>query len=119
MNAKRRVEIFSAGCPVCEDTIALINRLACASCEVTVLDMRNPDVASLAKRIGVRSVPAVVNWRSAVPGEVRTKRPSAPPGLGSQCPSGSGVGRCEVHMKLGHSNTLLQMSSKRMYVIVV
>jgi glutaredoxin 3 len=32
----------------------------CPSCEVTVLDMRQPDVASRAKRLGVRSVPAVV-----------------------------------------------------------
>jgi glutaredoxin 3 len=60
MNAKRTVEIFSAGCPTCEDTIALVNRMACPACEVTVLDMHDPDVASRAKRIGIRSVPAVV-----------------------------------------------------------
>jgi glutaredoxin 3 len=60
MNAKRTIEICSAGCPVCEDIIELVNRVACASCEVTVLDMYNPDVASRAKRSGIRSVPAVV-----------------------------------------------------------
>jgi glutaredoxin len=60
MNAKRTIEIFSAGCPACEDTIALVNRVACPSCEVTVLDMHNSDVASRAKRLGIRSVPAVV-----------------------------------------------------------
>jgi glutaredoxin 3 len=60
MNAKRTIEIFSAGCPACEDTIELVNRVACASCEVTVRDMHNPEVASRAKRIGIRSVPAVV-----------------------------------------------------------
>ena len=60
MNAKRTIEIFSAGYPVCEDTIELINRVACPSCEVTVLDMRQPDIASRAKRLGIRSVPAVV-----------------------------------------------------------
>jgi glutaredoxin 3 len=60
MNAKRTIEIFSAACPVCEETIQLINRVACPSCEVTVLDMKNPDVASRAKRLGIRSVPAVV-----------------------------------------------------------
>jgi hypothetical protein len=43
MKAKRTIEIFSAGCPVCEDTIQLINQLACPSCKVTVLDMQNPD----------------------------------------------------------------------------
>jgi glutaredoxin 3 len=60
MNATRTIEIFSAGCPACEDTIALVTRVACPSCEVTVLDMHNPDVASRAKRLGIRSVPAVV-----------------------------------------------------------
>jgi glutaredoxin 3 len=60
MNAKRTIEIFSAGCPACQETIELVNRIACPSCEVTVLDMRQPDVASRAKRLGVRSVPAVV-----------------------------------------------------------
>lgn len=60
MNAKRTIEVFSAGCPACEDTIALVNRVACPSCEVSVLDMHNPEVASRAKRLGIRSVPAVV-----------------------------------------------------------
>jgi glutaredoxin 3 len=60
MNAKRTIEVFSAGCPACEDTIALVNLVACPSCEVTVLDMHNPDVARRAERLGIRSVPAVV-----------------------------------------------------------
>ena len=60
MNAKRTIEVFSAGCPACEDTVTLVNRVACPSCEVTVLDMHNSDVASGAKHLGSRSVPAVV-----------------------------------------------------------
>jgi glutaredoxin 3 len=60
MNAKRTIEIFSAGCPACEEAMQLINRVACPACEVTVLDMKSPDVASRAKRLGIRSVPAVV-----------------------------------------------------------
>jgi glutaredoxin 3 len=60
MNAKRQVEIFSAGCPLCEETIQLVNRAACPSCDVAILDMRDPQVASRAKSLGVRSVPAVV-----------------------------------------------------------
>lgn len=59
MNAKRKIEVFSAGCPVCEETIALVNRLACSSCEVTVQSMNDPAVAARAKRLGIRSVPAV------------------------------------------------------------
>lgn len=60
MAATRKIEVFSAGCAVCEDTIALINRLVCPSCEVEILDMRNAAVAKMAKDHGVRSVPAVV-----------------------------------------------------------
>jgi len=60
MASKRQIEVFSAGCSVCEETIEMVNRIACPSCEVTVLDMRNPDVASRAKDLGIRSVPAVV-----------------------------------------------------------
>lgn len=58
--ATRKIEIFSAGCPACEETVALVNGIACASCNVTVLDMKDPKVASRAKSLGIRSVPAVV-----------------------------------------------------------
>jgi hypothetical protein len=60
MTAKRKVEIFSAGCPVCEETVELVNRLACPSCDVSVLDMRDGTVAARAKGLGIRSIPAVV-----------------------------------------------------------
>ena len=60
MNGKRTIEIFSAGCPACEEAVELVNRLACLSCEVIVLDKKRPDVANRAKRLGIRSVPAVV-----------------------------------------------------------
>ena len=59
MNPKRNIEVFSAGCPACEDVIGLINKLACPSCHIEVLDMRQPGVAAKAKQYGVRSVPAV------------------------------------------------------------
>jgi len=36
MNEKRKVEIFSAGCPVCEEAVSVVKRMACSSCEVTV-----------------------------------------------------------------------------------
>jgi glutaredoxin len=60
VNAKRRIEVFSAGCPACEETIAFINQVACPSCEVEVLDMRREEVATKARQYGIRSVPAVV-----------------------------------------------------------
>ena len=60
MTEKRKVEIFSAGCPACDESVKLVESIACPSCEVTVLDMNDARVASRAKSLGVRSVPAVV-----------------------------------------------------------
>ncbi len=60
MDAKRKIEVFSAGCPACEETVELVNRAACPSCEVSVLDMKDPQVAKRAKDLGIRSVPSVV-----------------------------------------------------------
>jgi len=57
---KRKIEIFSAGCSCCKDTIELVNKLACPSCEVTVLDMHDPEIAKRAKAMGICSVPTVV-----------------------------------------------------------
>ena len=56
---KRTIEVFSAGCPACADVIELVNKVACPSCEITVLDMNDARVAARAKSLGVRSVPAV------------------------------------------------------------
>jgi len=58
--SRRKIEVFSAGCAACEETIELVNRIACPSCEVVVLDMNEPSVAGRAKSLGVHSVPAVV-----------------------------------------------------------
>lgn len=60
MATKRKVEVFSAGCPACQDAVALVQRVACPSCEVSVLDMNDPNNSSRAKSLGIRSVPAVV-----------------------------------------------------------
>ncbi len=60
MTAKRKIEVFSAGCPVCEETIKMVKQVACPSCEVSTLDMKNPEVTERAKNLGIRSIPAVV-----------------------------------------------------------
>lgn len=59
MNAKRKVEVFTAGCPVCDEAVKLVRRIACPSCEVTVLDMHEPAVAERAKGLDIRTVPAI------------------------------------------------------------
>ena len=45
---------------MCVDSIELVNRVACPSCEVSILDMNQAAVAQRAKELGIRSVPAVV-----------------------------------------------------------
>jgi glutaredoxin 3 len=60
MSVKRQVEIFSAGCAVCDDTVELVQQLACPSCEISVLDMRDQGVTERAKELGIGVVPAVV-----------------------------------------------------------
>lgn len=59
MSTKRKIEIFSAGCSVCDETIDLVNEIACPSCEISVLDMKDETVAERARSLGVKSVPAV------------------------------------------------------------
>jgi glutaredoxin len=58
-NTTRKIEVFTAGCPLCKDTVELVNRLSCPSCDVTVVDMHDIQGATRARQLGVRSVPAV------------------------------------------------------------
>jgi glutaredoxin 3 len=60
MSARRKVEVFSAGSPACNETIELVNRVACSSCEVTVFDMQDMRIANRAKELGISTVPAEV-----------------------------------------------------------
>lgn len=60
MSTTRTIEVFSAGCPACQETIDMVNSVACPSCEVSVLDMNQPEVAQRAASLGIQSVPAVV-----------------------------------------------------------
>ena len=59
MNTKRQIELFSAGCPLCQDTIELVQKLACNSCEISILDMNDSNVSKRATSLGVKTVPAV------------------------------------------------------------
>jgi hypothetical protein len=51
---------FQRGMPACQIAIEFVNRLACGSCEVSILDMNDINVAKRARDLSVRSVPAVV-----------------------------------------------------------
>ena len=60
MERKCKVEVFSAGCPVCKDTIDMVERVSSQDYDINVLDMNDPAVAKRAKGLGIRSVPAIV-----------------------------------------------------------
>lgn len=60
MSAERKVEVFTAGCPVCDETVEMVRRIACDSCEIELLNLSDDRVAKRAGELGIRSVPAVV-----------------------------------------------------------
>jgi glutaredoxin 3 len=55
----KTIEVFSAGCSLCKETIEMVKRLA-GSHEVVIHDMHTSEAAKKAKEYGVRSVPSVV-----------------------------------------------------------
>jgi len=60
MAQQHTIEVFAAGCPACEDVIALVNRVAAPGSQVNVLDMHDASTAARAKALGIKSVPSVV-----------------------------------------------------------
>lgn len=58
--AKRKVEVFTAGCPVCTDLVDLVKATACPNCEVTIYNLSQGRGVEEAKKYGIAAVPAVV-----------------------------------------------------------
>ena len=56
---KRQVEVFTAGCPVCEPVVQLVQEMACPDCQVTIHDLRHSG-ADKAAEYQIAAVPAVV-----------------------------------------------------------
>jgi len=59
MTEKRRVEVFTAGCPVCEGLVKLVNELACPNCDVTIYNLNRNEAVDEAKAYGVNALPTV------------------------------------------------------------
>lgn len=63
MSNKRRVEVFTAGCYVCNDVVNQIQSLSCENCEVVVYDLNQKcdtnECEDKAKQYGIQSVPAI------------------------------------------------------------
>lgn len=60
---KRYVEVFTAGCPRCDEIVNLVKSVACPTCEVQVYDLREGcstnECRDKARRYGVTAAPAV------------------------------------------------------------
>lgn len=59
MAIKRKIEIFTAGCPLCDAAVQLVNEMACPGCEVSVLNLREKGAMARARAIGAVSAPTV------------------------------------------------------------
>lgn len=57
--AKRQVEVFTGGCPVCDPAVQTAKDAACPDCEVIVYDLRT-EGADKARHYDLKTVPAVV-----------------------------------------------------------
>jgi len=62
--SKHLVEVFTAGCPLCDETVKLVRQLACSNCEVQIWDLREGcatnECHEKVTRYGIHRVPAVV-----------------------------------------------------------
>ncbi|MEQ9290352.1 MAG: thioredoxin family protein [Cyclobacteriaceae bacterium] len=60
---KRTVEIFTAGCPVCDPVVKMVKELACEECKITIYDLvkQCEDKTCLGKlsQYQIKRVPAV------------------------------------------------------------
>jgi glutaredoxin len=61
---KRSVEIFTAGCVLCDETVKLVNDMACPDCEITVYNLieqrEDKECMEKVKEYEITSVPTVV-----------------------------------------------------------
>lgn len=60
---QRLVEVFTAGCPLCDQAATLVKSVICPSCELKIYDLREGcatnECREKAQRYGVTAVPTV------------------------------------------------------------
>jgi glutaredoxin 3 len=57
----RKIEIFTAGCPVCDEQVTKVKEAACSSCEIEVLNVKeNEEALKKSKSYNINSLPSVV-----------------------------------------------------------
>jgi hypothetical protein len=60
MAQRRKIEVFTAGCPCCTEAVQLVEFLAGNEHDIEIRDMHDPTVAVAASGYGIRRVPAIV-----------------------------------------------------------
>lgn len=63
MSEKRRIEVFTAGCPICQETVEQVKAAACPNCEIIVYDLNagceTNECREKAAHYGIKVLPAV------------------------------------------------------------
>jgi hypothetical protein len=60
MAQRRKIEVFTAGCPCCTEAVELVEFLAGTKHDIEIRDMHDRAVAVAASGYGIRRLPAVV-----------------------------------------------------------
>ena len=55
--SKRRIEVFTAGCGLCEEVVQVVRDAACDSCDVEVRSTQDEGHAEAARGYGIRRLP--------------------------------------------------------------
>ena len=55
-----KIQVFSAGCPICESAEQLVREVACPECTVEMVPINTPAGNALAAGYGITRAPAVV-----------------------------------------------------------
>lgn len=60
---KRKIELFTAGCTVCEPVVEMVKEMACSSCEVVIYNLSQPcetkECLEKVKTYGINALPAI------------------------------------------------------------
>ncbi len=63
VTTKRKVEVFTAGCPICHNTVEMVKSVVCPSCDLQIYNLREGcatnECRDKARRYGITAVPAV------------------------------------------------------------
>lgn len=57
---KRRIEVFTADCPLCKETLSLLRQEACSECEIIEQRCSGDECCGPAKGYGIKAVPTIV-----------------------------------------------------------